>query len=150
MIEQSTNCTGNSLIQNLKILVRENEMLKMSTIAIAAVTVFGMAQMANAQGYYQNTHNHGVPHTTTHTDFVRHGNHVDAVPHTTTHIDQVPHTTLRPLNPWYPQQNYIPHTTTHTDYLRHGNHFDAVPHTTTHFDRIPQYVPRTTTHFDRW
>ena len=116
-------------------------MLKTSTILVAAVAVFGMTQMASAQGYYQDTHFHDVPHTTTHTDYVRHGNHIDAVPHTTTHIDRVPHTTLRPRTPWYPQRNLVPHTTTHTDFIPHGNHVDAVPHTTTHFHlRRPRYL----------
>ena len=132
---------------------RENQMLKTSTIIMAAVAIFGTAQLASAQGYYPSTHYDNVPHTTTHTDYVRHGNHVDAVPHTTTHIDRVPHTTFRPINRWNPRPNYVPHTTTHTDYIPHGNHVDAVPHTTTHWDRVPQYrpryVPHTTTHFDR-
>ncbi len=132
---------------------RENQMLKTSTIILAAVAVFGTAQFASAQGYFPNTHYDNVPHTTTHTDNVRHGNHVDAVPHTTTHIDRVPHSTFRPINRWNPRPISVPHTTTHTDYAPHGNHVDAVPHTTTHWDRVPQYrpryVPHTTTHFDR-
>lgn len=36
-------------------------------------------------------HVHVVPHSTTHTDIVRHGNHYHAVPHTTTHLDVVTH-----------------------------------------------------------
>ena len=139
-------------------------MLKTSTIALAAVAVFGMTQLANAQVYSQNTHFHSVPHTTTHTDFVRHGNHIDAIPHTTTHVDRVPHTTIRLRSSLYPQQYYgrqnnsrqsvarqiyVPHTTTHLDRVRHGNHSHVVPHTTTHFDRVPRFVPHTTTHFDR-
>ena len=136
---------GNSL-ENKHPLGR-NDMLKTSTIVIAAVAVFGMTQLASAQGFYPETHYHNVPHTTTHTDYVRHGNHVDAVPHTTTHIDRVPHTTYRPINPWRPR--YVPHTTTHIDYVPHGNHVDAVPHTTTHFHRVPRLIPHTTTHFDR-
>ena len=61
---------------------RENEMLKTSTLVMAAVAVFGMTQLANAQGFIADTHFHDVPHTTTHTDLVRHGNHYHAVPHT--------------------------------------------------------------------
>ena len=68
-------------------------MFKPSTLILAAVAIFGTAQFANAQGFYQETHFHNVPHTTTHLDYVRHGNHIDAVPHTTTYIDAVPHTT---------------------------------------------------------
>jgi len=106
-------------------------MLKTSTLILAAVAVFGMTQLANAQGFIADTHFHDVPHTTTHTDLVRHGNHYHAVPHTTTHIDRVPHTTLRPINHWRPR--YVPHTSTHFHRVRHGFHSHLVPHTTTHW-----------------
>lgn len=125
-------------------------MFKPSTIILAAVAIFGTAQFANAQGYYQDTHFHDVPHTTTHIDYVPHGNHFHAVPHTTTHIDRVPHTTLRPIPHWNSRPTYVPHTTTHTDLIPHGDHYDAVPHTTTHWHRVPQYRPlRPRNHFHR-
>ena len=126
--------------------IKGNEMKRIITSVLVIAAVAVTAQFANAQGYYE-THFHNVPHTTTHIDYVPHGNHLHAVPHTTTHIDRVPHTTFRPVNPWRPR--YVPHTTTHIDYVPHGNHVDAVPHTTTHFHRVPRLIPHTTTHFDR-
>ena len=125
---------------------RENDMLKASTLVIVTAAVLGMTQFAGAQGFYPDTHYHNVPHTSTHTDYVRHGFHVDAVPHTTTHFHSVPHTSFSPMNYWQPQ--YVPHTATHVDYLPHQGHVDAVPHTTTHWDRAPMYVPHVTTHND--
>lgn len=122
-------------------------MFKKSTIIMAAVAVLGTVQMANAQGFHQETHFHDVPHTTTHLDYIPHGNHVHAVPPTTTHIDRVPHTILRPTTPWHRRPAFVPHTTTHIDYIPHGNHVDAVPHTTTHWDRVPRFRPRYNPHF---
>jgi len=151
--------------------LKEITMLRIKLSLLAVGVLFAWSQSAEAQVYYQDTHLHSVPHTTTHTDYVPHNGHLHAVPHTTTHFDQVPHTTYRPLyqqqyvpqqqyipqqqyvpqqqyipqTNYYPPQQGIPHTTTH---------FDNVPHTTTHTDYIPHNghlhaVPHTTTHYDQ-
>ena len=108
--------------------------MKKLFLGLVVAGVFATAQSASAQIFVADTHYDSVPHTTTHIDYVRHGNHFDVAPHTTTHHHLVPHTTLRPLSP---RRILVPHTTTHIDYVPHGNHIDAVPHTSTHFHSVP-------------
>jgi hypothetical protein len=62
-------------------------MLKTKLSLLALAVAFVSVQTVSAQHYYQQTHIDLVPHTTTHTDYVPHGNHLHAVPHTTTHFD---------------------------------------------------------------
>lgn len=116
---------------------------------LLSVAALFIVSDAEAQIFRRNmVRQNVVPHTSTHIDYQRHGNHVDAVPHTTTHYDRVPHNTYNQPRVIYPQgqinthTDLVPHTSTHIDYQRHGNHIDAVPHTTTHLDA----VPHTTTH----
>ena len=105
-------------------------------LGLVVLGVLGATQSASAQIFVAETHCDSVPHTTTHFDYVPHGNHVDAVPHTTTHRHLVPHTTYRRV---YPRRVLVPHATTHIEYVRHGNHVDMVPHTTTHFHSVPLF-----------
>ena len=146
------------------------EKIKISWLALTVV--FVMSQVGTAQIYYQDTHFHNVPHTTTHTDYIPHNGHFDAVPHTTTHIDQLPHTTFRPTyqypstqwqqpyntyqpyplqQQYVPQQNYYPQTYNYPSQQYYPQQY--VPHTTTHLDYVPHnghidVMPHTTTHFD--
>lgn len=142
-------------------------MLKTSTIIMAAVAVFGTAQLVSAQGYNQGTHYDNVPHTTTHTDYVRHRFHVDAVPHTTTHVDRQLHTNYGQTNAWFPRstQNYNYQSTNQyqprsqyqsTNQYNYAPQYQPryAPHTTTHYDRVQHgnHVDvnrHTTTHWDR-
>ncbi len=103
-------------------------------LVLVAGGVLGVVQSASAQLFVAETHYDSVPHSTTHIDYIRHGNHVDADSHTTTHRHSLPHRTYRRV---YPRRVLVPHASTHVDYLPHGNHVDPVPHTTTHFDAVP-------------
>ena len=122
-------------------------MIKTSTLVIAAILVFGANQFASAQSFYRQSHNHYVPHRTTHTDYVRHGNHIDAIPHTTTHFDQVPHSTYRAVNPWWSMNS--PRSITRARNTRNRNYFGSAPYTNNHWGPTTRYIPHTTTHYDR-
>lgn len=142
-----------------------------TTIGLTAVAAMLLVSWeAQAQYWGQQGHYDAVPHTTTHLDYIPHGNHIDVVPHTTTHIDHVYHPT-----PQIPTQHYTPGPyiqqaprqtvyypqTQYPNQIIGGNQYyppinqyptyqptyhPPYPHIdrSTHID----YVPHTTTHLD--
>jgi hypothetical protein len=121
----------------------------------AVAGFLGLASSIQAQYY--------VPHTTTHIDQVRHGNHYHNVPHTTTHYHALPNTYShygslpygsrypscygghQSYRPKYPVPTYspyrstyqpnVPRTSMHLDIVPHRGHYHIVPHTGSHGHR---------------
>ncbi|TWU20614.1 hypothetical protein Pla52o_44920 [Novipirellula galeiformis] len=138
----------------------------LATLAVSAMLI------TSEQAAAQWGHIDYVPHTQTHIDYYRHGNHLHAVPHTTTHVDpvyhngphynSVPYQSRRPVIQ-YGQPQYrsgyrtyygLPNGVQSTYRSTYpSTHIDYVPHTQTHIDYYRHgnhidAVPHTTTHID--